>query len=87
MEAMVAGVPAVVTDIPGNRDLVQHGISGYLYPVGDRAALARLTKMLLEDPELAHRLGQAGQQRMRTEFSIQRMVARHHQLYERLMHP
>src|SRR5690606_28669095 len=35
MEAMAAGIPAVVTDIPPNRELVAHGEQGYLVGVGD----------------------------------------------------
>ena len=41
MEAMSHGVPVVATDIPGNRDLVVPGETGYLVPVGDRAGFAR----------------------------------------------
>jgi glycosyltransferase involved in cell wall biosynthesis len=53
MEAMSAGVPVIATDIPGNRDLIVHRQSGLLFPVGDRAQLARLTHQLLDDPGLA----------------------------------
>jgi glycosyltransferase involved in cell wall biosynthesis len=84
MEAMSAGVPVVATDIPGNRDLVVHGETGYLVSVGDRSAIARQTKLLLEDPELAARMGAAGRQRMRDEFSVEKMVDRHATLYEQL---
>jgi glycosyltransferase involved in cell wall biosynthesis len=82
MEAMSAGVPVVASDIAGNRDLVVPGETGHLYPVGDRAELARCTRELLEDPALARRLGQAGQARMREHFSIEQMVARYAALYE-----
>ena len=43
MEAMLAGVPVVASDIPGNRDLITHEIHGFLYPLGDRAELAACT--------------------------------------------
>jgi glycosyltransferase involved in cell wall biosynthesis len=84
MEAMLAGIPVVATDIPGNQDLVVAGETGYLVPVGDAGQLARKTHQLLEDPELARRFGQAAQQRMKTEFSVDRMIERHVQLYEQL---
>ena len=38
MEAMAAGVPVIATDIPGTRDLVVHGETGYLVPTRNRAA-------------------------------------------------
>jgi glycosyltransferase involved in cell wall biosynthesis len=51
MEAMACGVAVVATDIPGTRDLVIHEQTGCLFPVGDRAALARFTHQLLDDPD------------------------------------
>lgn len=85
MEAMAAGVPVVATDISGNRDLVVPGETGYLVPVGDRAAFARETRRLLEDAELARRLGEAGRRRMLAEFTVEQMVERHAKLYRELL--
>ncbi|MBC7857135.1 MAG: glycosyltransferase [Pirellulaceae bacterium] len=84
MEAMSAGVPVVASDIPGNRDLVVNGETGFLVDVGDRAALAQKALMILSDPELASRLGSAGRERMLCEFSIERMLERHEELYRSL---
>lgn len=85
MEAMNAGVPVIATDIPGNRDLVVPDETGFLFPVGDRATLARLTHRLLDDPALAQRFSQAAQRRMREHFTVDQMVRRHAALYERLL--
>lgn len=85
MEAMAAGVPVVATDIPGNRDLIVPEESGFLFRVGDRATLARVTHRLLNEPALAERLGRAAQQRMREHFTISQMVDRHTALYDRLL--
>jgi len=85
MEAMNAGVPVIATDIPGNRDLVIPNETGFLFPVGDRATLARLTHRLLDDPALAQRLSQAAQQRMREHFSVDQMVRRHVELYQAVL--
>jgi glycosyltransferase involved in cell wall biosynthesis len=81
MEAMACGVPVVASDIPGNRDLVIHGETGYLFPVGARADIARHTNRLLDDAALSKRLGVAGQQRVLGEFSLERMVAGYRDLY------
>ncbi len=85
MEAMAAAVPVVATDIAGTRDLIVPGVTGYLAGPGDRAGLARHTNRILGDPDLARRLGQAAQQRMATEFSVQQMVARYAALYGELL--
>jgi len=84
MEAMSAAVPVVATDIPGNRDLVLPGQTGYLVPVGDRAAFTRHTHELLSDAALARRLGEAGRQRMLAEFTVEQMIERHLALYRAL---
>ena len=84
MEAMSAGVPVIATDIPGNRDLVVPDQTGFLIAVGDRAAFTRITHQLLDDPPLARRLGEAGRQRMLSEFTIEQMIDRHARLYREL---
>jgi glycosyltransferase involved in cell wall biosynthesis len=83
MEAMVVGVPCVVSNIAGNQELVEQGVSGILVALGDRAGFARWTNTLLNDAALARRMGLAARQRMRTEFSLERMVQRHAELYRR----
>jgi glycosyltransferase involved in cell wall biosynthesis len=85
MEAMTAGVPVIATDIAGNRDVVIDGVTGYLVPVGDRFEFARRTHWLLDDAALARRLGDAGRERMLTEFTVEQMVARYADLYRKLM--
>ncbi|UUO05921.1 glycosyltransferase [Blastopirellula sp. J2-11] len=81
MEAMVAGVPAIVSDIPGNRDLVIPEKTGFLIPLGQRAEYARYVNRVLDDNDLRLRLGQAAQARIAAEFSIPQMIDRHVALY------
>lgn len=85
MEAMSAGVPVVATDIPGTNELVVHGQTGYLVPLGDRAGLGRGAYKILEDPALRERLGAAGRERIEREFSVAAMVERHAALYRELL--
>lgn len=85
MEAMAAGLPVVATNIPGTNELVVDGETGYLVPVGDRAAFAQRTFTLMEDPELARRLGSAGRRRVAEQFSVERMVDQHARLYHELV--
>ncbi|HVX59565.1 MAG TPA: glycosyltransferase, partial [Pirellulales bacterium] len=85
MEAMAAGVPVVATDISGNRDLVVPGETGYLVPVGGRAAFAKETNRILDDDALAGQLGEAGRQRVLSEFTVEKMIERHGALYRELL--
>jgi glycosyltransferase involved in cell wall biosynthesis len=84
LEAMTAGVPVIATDIPGNRDLVVDGMTGYLVPLGDRFEFTRRTHWLLDDDALRRRMGDAGRQRVLTEFTVEQMVTRHASLYREL---
>jgi glycosyltransferase involved in cell wall biosynthesis len=85
MEAMAAGIPVVASDIPPNRELLVDGETGYLVRVGDSVGMAQFTDRILADPSLAQRLGAAGRDRMRTDFSIDRMVAAHAELYRAVL--
>jgi glycosyltransferase involved in cell wall biosynthesis len=82
LEAMAAGVPVVATDIAGNRDLVVHDQTGFLVPVGDRAGFARWTHRLLDDADMWRRCSQSAVARIGDEFSVEKMVQRHVELYE-----
>lgn len=81
MEAMAAGLPVIASDIPANRELVVDGQTGFLVKVGDRVGFQQFADRLFADRELATRLGQAGRERMRQHFTIERMVAAHATLY------
>lgn len=64
MEAMSASLPVVATDIPGTNELVGHGETGLLFPVGDVDALSACLVKLISDRALALDLGQRGRQRL-----------------------
>jgi glycosyltransferase involved in cell wall biosynthesis len=84
LEAMAAALPVVATDIAGTRDLVVDGVTGHLVVPGHRAGFARWTNQLLDDALLAARLGAAGRQRARTQFSAENMLSRYGELYREL---
>ncbi len=81
IEAMQASVPVVASDIPGNRDLVVDGETGMLVKLGDAADFARKTLMILDDRDRALALGKAAKQRIATEFTVEKMVKGHADLY------
>jgi glycosyltransferase involved in cell wall biosynthesis len=81
IEAMQAGVPVVASDIPGNRDLVVPDQTGFLVQLGDTADFARQTHKLLESAELSQQMGEAGKQRIASEFTVEKMVDAYADLY------
>ncbi len=81
MEAMSVGRPVVVSDISANRELVDHEVTGLVVPMGDRPAYTHATWRLLSNPEHAERFGRAAAEKMRTEFSVARMINDHAAVY------
>jgi glycosyltransferase involved in cell wall biosynthesis len=84
LEAMAAAKPIVGWQTPELAEIVEDGVSGFLVPLGDRATLAARTRKLLDEPELATRMGEAGRTRVNERFTIHRMVEQYARLYEYL---
>ena len=71
----------MVSDILANRDVVEHGVNGWVVPVGDAAALAAAVVGLLNNPALRETLGQHAIRRVASEFEIGAVVSRVEQAY------
>lgn len=85
MEASAMGVPAVVTDIRGCREAVEHGVNGLLFPVGDVDALARALVDILTDEPRRRRMGEAGRAMAEEHFDEQKVFERVLDEYARLL--
>jgi glycosyltransferase involved in cell wall biosynthesis len=82
LEAMLAGRPVVATRVSSIPEIVVDGETGLLVPPDDPAALAEALARVLSDRDLAARLGAAGLERARAEFSAERMARRTLAVYE-----
>lgn len=69
LEAMACGIPAVVTDVAGNRDVVSHERSGLVVPPNDPRALARAMARLMADRTLCMALGAAARAHVEERYS------------------
>jgi glycosyltransferase involved in cell wall biosynthesis len=79
MRAMAVGLPCVVTDVGGHRDLVVHGRTGLVARNFDE--LDRHVRGLLDAPELRHRLGGAARRLAFRRFGRERFAAALQRLY------
>lgn len=81
LEAMAMGKPVVATDVGGLREAVVDDETGFLVPSGDATAIADAASLLLQYPERAHDMGQAGHERVRASFSVEVYVKRMEGIY------
>jgi glycosyltransferase involved in cell wall biosynthesis len=82
---MACQTPVVATRAGGIPEAVIDGKSGLLVPPNDDAALAAAIVRLLRDADLRKTLGAAGRQRVVDEFSVERMVTKTLQVYEKYL--
>jgi glycosyltransferase involved in cell wall biosynthesis len=85
LEAMAACLPAVVTSVGGNDEVVLEGETGYIVQAGDAAMMADRIIRLLDDPVLRQQMSRAARERVETVFSAERMVHETEALYERCL--
>lgn len=86
IEAMAAGKPVVCTELGTGTSFVnQHGVTGFVVPPRDPAALAEAINCLLSDESLRRRMGEAGRVRARAEFSEEVMVERVIEVYRTVL--
>lgn len=85
VEAAASGVPAVTTNTPGCRDIVQHGLTGLLVPPCDSGAVAAAIMELLMDPVRRTRMGVEARRRAVAEFSLERVVHQTLDVYRSLI--
>lgn len=85
LEAMSARTPAVVSDIPGNRDLIDHEQTGWRVAVGDAAAFARKANTVFDEPDRAAEVAAAARKKVETQFSVEQMISRYAEFYRELV--
>lgn len=86
LEYLAAGHPVVATRAGGTPEIIEDGVSGLLVPPRDPRALAQAVLQVLQDVELAKRLGRAGKERVRNQFSYVRLLVELQGFYEELLH-
>jgi len=85
LEAMALGLAVVVTDIPGNRALVEDGETGIFIPPNNPEALAQVLLKLLDDESLRKRLGQNAKEHVEKYFASSNMGRETIQIYNKFL--
>lgn len=90
LEAAACGLPAVATDVPGTREAIEPGRTGWLTPAGEPAALAEsMIGMMQTSVELRATMGLQARQFVLDHFSLEAVLDRWEALYLQLLlsHP
>jgi glycosyltransferase involved in cell wall biosynthesis len=87
VEAMAAALPVVATNVGGNAEAVKDGVSGFVVPSDDPAALSAAITRLLSDPSLAKAMGEAGKDLVAQNFTAEAMMDRITATYRNLLAP
>ena len=85
LESMACGTPVVCTDVGPEPELVQDGVTGFLVPPNDTAALAERLNNFLAHPQLAQRMGAAARHSVLEKFTWEKTAERCLQAYDRRM--
>ena len=85
IEYMACGRPVVASNLPVVRELARDHADALLFSPDDPADLARCILAILNDPELARRLGESAARRARDRFSWRQAQKKLIRAYERMM--
>ena len=85
LEAAAAGLPAVVTNVGGNAEIVRDGVNGLVVLPKDAVALSAAFERLHRDPDERGRMGLAARARVTEQYSVERMVDAYLRLYREVL--
>lgn len=86
VDAMALGIPVIASRIGGLPDVVEDGVTGLLFKPGNPQGLANKVRHLWADPELCHRMGEAGRQKIIREYSQDKFYRNLLAIYQTAIH-
>lgn len=84
IEATAVGRPIITTDSIGCKETVEEGFNGFKIPVKDCQTLASCLKRLIDDPELRIKMGKNSRILAERDFSIENVISKHLEIYNKL---
>lgn len=85
LEAMAWALPVVATSVGGSVELVEEGRTGHLVAAGDALSLADRIASVLQHPDRAREMGDAGREVVAEDYTMAGMVRANEALYDRLL--
>jgi glycosyltransferase involved in cell wall biosynthesis len=85
LEAMASGRPCIATLVSGSEDIIADGFNGLLVDPERPADLAHALRRLIEDTDLAQRLGEEGRSTLERDYQLIHIIGRCLELYQHLL--
>lgn len=85
LEAMACAVPCVCSKVGGLPEVVEDGVEGFLVPPRDVDTMAARALDILTNPDLQHKMGEAGRRRALSDFCASKIIPQYEQLYKRTL--
>jgi L-malate glycosyltransferase len=85
LEAMACRVPTIATKVGGVPELIEDGVTGILFPVGDTDAMAEAAVELLSDAGRLDEMGRAGRASAQARYCATRIIPLYEKYYERVL--
>ncbi|HET9086813.1 MAG TPA: N-acetyl-alpha-D-glucosaminyl L-malate synthase BshA [Acidobacteriaceae bacterium] len=85
LEAMACEVPTIGTNVGGVPELIEHGVTGLLFPVGNVDAMAQAAVALLQDRARLRTMASAARQRAQQTYCASRVIPKYEEFYRSLL--
>ena len=83
IEAQLAGVPVIATDVGSNAEVIEDGVTGMVTSKNPQELIEAIEK-LVKGQNLIQKMGGAGRERATEEFSVKKMLSAHKNAYSTL---
>lgn len=85
LEAMASSVPVIASDVGGLPEVVEHGVSGFLAPVGDVDRMAEYAVHILSDCTVCRSFSRAARKRAVEHFDYHQIIPQYVSVYEQVL--
>lgn len=81
MEAMSTQLPVIVSDVGGNKDLIDHGKTGYLFECNNQQSFKKYLDKIISNQTLAKEMGKKAREKVKEKYSFDVMLNRYRNFY------
>ena len=85
LEAMACEVPVIASNVGGLPEIIEHGVTGFICPVGAADEMAQHARELIEDPGRGQAMGRAAAEMVRTRYCTERIVPLYEAAYDEVL--